>query len=161
MSYFTQLLSQHAHTLRLPRQFEDDVQSHVRMHQSASAETAPFGRQLDFWAFSIATALAQELPPRKTPSSEWGRRFIDTRSVRISDDLCDLLAVVAFHHRASEEEGFNDPASIVEMANRLAGAGCPAVLQQLTNPDLRSTALEKILDFAGFLYGNVATSSEP
>ena len=160
MSHFARLLSQQAHTLRLPQQSEDDVQRHVRMHQSASPERAPFRRQLDFWAFSIATALAQGLEPLEGPSSSWGRKFIDTRQVQMSDGLCDLLAVVAFHYLGSDHEDIDDPAQIIEVGNRFAGAGCPVVLDELTNPDFRSTALKKILDFAASLHSNATAPSE-
>ncbi len=153
MSYFTQLLSQQTHTLRLPAQSEDDIQRHVLMHQSsANAELAPFRRQLDCWAFSIATALANGLEPLDAPSSSWGRKFADTRSVQMSDGLCNLLAVVAFHHLGSEHEDIDNPGQIIEVGNRFAGAGCPVVLSYLTTRDLRLTALSKILDFAQSLY---------
>ena len=161
MSYFARLLSQQAHTLRLPQQSEDDVQRHVRMHQSASPERAPFRRQLDFWAFSIATTLAQGLEPLEGPSSSWGRKFIDTRQVQISDGLCDLLAVVAFHHLGSDHEDIDNPAQIIESGNRFAGAGTPIVLNELTNPDFRSTALQKILEFAASLHDNAVAPSRP
>ena len=152
MSYFTQLLSQQAHTLRLPTRLEDDVQRHVQMHQTASPERAPFRRQLDFWAFSMTTALAQGLDPLDQPSSTWGRRFIDTRSVQMPGGLCDLLAVVAFHHLGSDHEDIDNPGQIIEIGNRFAGAGCPVVLKHLTDPDLRVTALSKVLKFAASLY---------
>lgn len=160
MSYFTRLLSQQAHALRLPQQSEDDVQRHVGMHQSTSPERAPFRRQLDFWAFSIATALAEGLEPLEGPSSSWGRKFADTRSVQMSDGLSDLVAVVAFHHLGSDHNDIDNPAQIIEIGNRFAGAGCSVVLKELTNPDLRSTALQKILDFAASLYVNTTETSE-
>ena len=162
MSHFTQLLSQQTHTLRLPERSEDDVQRHVRQHQqSASPERAPFRRQLDFWAFSIATALAQGLAPLDKPSSAWGRKFADTRSVEMSNELCDLLAVVAFHHLGTEHEDIDSPAQIIEIGNRLAGAGCPVVLKHLTDPDLRLTALSKILEFAASIHASALVTSEP
>lgn len=162
MSYFASRLSTKTHGLYLPRQSEDDVQRHVRMHQSAGPEGAPFRRQLDFWAFSIATALAMGLRPLDQPPSRWGRRFVDTKSVEIADDLCDLLAVVAFHHLGSDHDDIDDPAQIVEIANRYAGAGCPAVLEQLSGRDLRLTPLAKILNFAASLHQAAqATEEQP
>ena len=155
MSHFARLLSEQAHTLRLPKESEDDVQRLVGMHQSASREQAPFRRQLDFWAFSITTALAQGLAPLDKPSSTWGRKFADTRSVQVADGLCDLLAIVAFHHLGSDHNDINSPAQIIETGNRFAGAGCPVVLDAIANPDFRSTPLQKVLDFASSLYDSV------
>ena len=140
------------HNFHLPRNSTEDVQRHVRMHQTAGPERAPFRRQLDFWAFSIATALALDIPPLDQPQSDWGRKFADTKSVEIADDLCDLLAVVAFHHLGADHDDIDDPAQIIEIANRYAGAGCPVVLEQLTSRDLRLTPLAKILNFAASLY---------
>ena len=154
MSYFASRLSTKTHGLYLPRQSEDDVQRHVRMHQSAGPEGAPFRRQLDFWAFSIATALAMGLRPLDQPPSRWGRKFVDTKSVEIADDLCDLLAVVAFHHLGADHDDIDDPAQIVEIANRYAGAGCPVVLDQFSRSGLRLTPLAKILHFAAELHAN-------
>jgi hypothetical protein len=159
MTYFANRLSGKAHSLQLPRKSTDDVQRHVRMHQTAGPEYAPFRRQLDFWAFSIATALALDLPPLDQPSSQWGRKFTDTKSVEMSDDLCDLLAVVAFHHIGKDHDDIDDPAQIIEVANRFAGSGCPVVLEQLSRSDLRLTPLAKILDLASELHTK-STSSD-
>lgn len=159
MSYFAGRLSLKAHSLHLPRNSADDVQRHVRMHQTAGPEHAPFRRQLDFWAFSIAAALALDLPPLDQPSSQWGRKFADTKSVEIPDDLCDLLAVLAFHHLGDDHDDIDDPAQIIEIANRYAGAGCPVVLEQFSRSDLRLTPLAKILDLAAELHTNSTRSS--
>ena len=150
MSYFTVLLSSQAHTLRLPTESRDDVERYVLQHQKggANAERAPFRRQLDFWAFAIATAVAADLQPLAEPSSVWGRKFVDTRTVQMPDDLCDLLAVLALKYLGPEGDGVDDPAEIVEVGNRLAGAGCPELLAKLNNPDLRVTTLDKALEFA-------------
>ena len=60
MNYFTNLLSSQAHSLRLPASSRDDVERYVMQHQkvAVSPERTPFRRQVDFWAFSIAVALA-------------------------------------------------------------------------------------------------------
>ena len=149
MTYFVQHLSQKAYTLRLPRHHTNDVQRYVRQHQtSVSLENAPFRRQLDFWFFSIAIALARELSPLDGPSSQWGKKFVDTRQVDMSEGSCNLLAVIAFHYLGAEHDRINDPAQIIEIGNCLAGAGCPKVLKQLNSRDLRLTPLEKTLHYA-------------
>lgn len=148
-NYFAQLLSQKSHQLRFPRQHAEDVHRYVRQHQTKTTlERAPFRRQLDFWALSVAVALARGLEPREGPSTRWGQKFVDTTEVEMSKDLCDLLAVAAFHHLGAEHEHLADPAQIVEVGNRLAAVGCPLVLKQLGNPDLRLTPLDKALDYA-------------
>jgi len=163
MSHFSVLLSSQAHTLRLPTDMKDDVERFVLQHQTggATAERAPFRRQLDFWAFSIATAIALGLPALEEASSTWGRKFADTRAVQVPEGLCDLLAVLALTQLGVEHPGLDDPGEIVELGNRLAGAGVPIVLERLKNPDLRTTALDKILDFASQLREDALTASDP
>ena len=157
MNYFTSLLSSQAHTLRLPQDSKDDVERYVLQHQKggASLERAPFRRQIDFWAFSIATALANGLAPLAEGSSTWGKKFADTRAVQMPDGVCELLAVVALTELGLEHEGIDDAKQIIELGNRLAGAGCPKVLEQLNDPDLRLTALDKALELATSLRPDV------
>ena len=153
MNYFTTLLSTRAHSLCLPTKFKKDIERYVLQHQkgSVSPERAPFHRQLDFWAFVIASAIARGTPPLEEPSSRWGQKFVDTRSVQMPDGLCEMLAVIALTTLGQDHEGVDDPAQIIELGNRFAGAGCPEVLKQLNNPDLRITALDKALGFAASL----------
>ncbi len=154
MAYFAQLLTQKPHNLRLPNSSTDDIQRLVQMHQATSVERAPFRRQLDFWAFSITTALAEGLDPLDGPSSKWGRKFVDTRDVEMPEALCDILAVAAFHHFGYEHDGIDDPVQIIEVGNCLAGAGCPVVLDQLNSRDLRLNPLDNVLNFAANLYNH-------
>ena len=162
MNYFTTLLSSQAHTLRLPDKSKDDIERHVLQHQkgSVSHERAPFRRQLDFWAFAIATAIANGTPPLGEPSAKWGRKFADTRSVQLPDGLCEMLAVVALTTLGSEHEGIDDPVQIIELGNCLAGAGCPELLKHLSDPDLRITTLDKALEFAKSMRSQVQASTE-
>lgn len=158
MSYFSSVLSSQAHTLRLPKAGKDEVERYVLQHQKAGAtpEGAPFRRQVDFWAFSIATAVALGLPPLEEKSSKWGKKFADTRAVQMPEVVCEMLAVLALTELGAEHPGLDDPAEIVELGNRLAGAGAPEVLKRLHDPDLRLTVLEKALEFAGTLYADSA-----
>ena len=150
MNYFTTILSSQAHTLRLPSQSKDDIERYVLQHQkgNGSPERAPFRRQLDFWAFAIASAIANRTPPLNENSAKWGRKFADTRSVEMPDALCEILAVIALATLGPDHEGINDPSHVIELGNRFAGAGCLKLLEQLSDPALRTTALDKTLAFA-------------
>ena len=154
MAYFRTLLSSKAHTLRFPKEHKDDVDRLVRMHQSSSvsSEMAPFHRQLDLWAFAIATAVSLGLPPLSEKSAKWGRKFADTRSVDMGESLCEILAVLALTTLGPEHDSVDRPAEIVEVGNRLAGAGVPEVLKRLKDPDLRTTTLDKAIEFAAELH---------
>lgn len=151
MNYFKALLTNRTHSLFLPRKCKDDIQRYVRQHQQGAArnpEAAPFGRQLDFWALALASAVARGVPPLESRPNQWGRKFADTRSVEMSDELCELLAVVAVGALGSDDEGIEDPARIIEIANQYAAAGCEELMLRLRDPNLRLTALDKAIKFA-------------
>lgn len=161
MNYFRNLLSSQAHKLYFPKECRADVHRFVRRLEKGgpSPENAPFRRQLDFWAFSIATAIARGLPPLDDPVTKWGASFTDTRSVEMPVGLCEMLAVIAFSILGAEHRGLDDPSLIVNIGNKLAGAGCPVVIKVLTNLDLRTTALDKVLDFANSLRSGVSQNN--
>ena len=151
MNYFKALLTDRAHSLFLPKKRKDDIQRYVRQHQQGAAskpEAAPFGRQLDFWALAFATAVARGVPPLKAQPSQGGYKFVDTRSVEMSDELCELLAVVALGALGPDHEGVEDPARIIRLANQYAAAGCEELLLRLRDPDLRLSTLDKAINFA-------------
>ena len=135
----------------LPKEYEQQVHRYVGTHQSrsiAARERAPFRRQLDFWAFSIACALATGMDPLENTSK--CRKFIDTRAITLGDELSELIAAVAFDKIGHNDPGASDPSEIVEMCNRLAGAGAGIVLKKLEE-SFGSTPLEKALDLASLL----------
>ena len=76
------------------------------------------------------------------------------------DDLCEMLAVIALATLGPEHEGIDDPAQIIELGNRLAGAGCPELLTQLSKPDLRITILDKAVEFAKAMRSKGRTATE-
>lgn len=163
MNYYTSLLTSQAHALRLPDQSKNDIERFVLQHQkggSVTLDTAPFRRQIDFWAFAIASAIAQDLSPLRDPSSKWGRKFADTRAVEMPNGLCELLAIITFVTLGYDHKDIDDPAQIIEIGNRFAGAGCPELLKQLRNPDLRITALDKVLGFAASLRSELYAKRE-
>ena len=120
-----------------------------------SAERRPFPRQVDFWAFSIATALALNLEPRESPAGRWGKNFIYTSQGIMDNDLCALLAVIAVAKLGHDAPEVDEPRRIVDLANRLAGAGWRAVLEELEETDLRTTPLDRALELARSLQGRV------
>ena len=158
-NYFRSLLSAQAHSLLLPKKHKAEVERYVLMHQmtGATPERAPFHRQVDFWAFSIAAALAKGLLPlQENPPSRWGDKFVDTHNVEMSDDLCALLAVVAMAHLGLEHPEVGSPRRIIDLGNRFAAVGCPIVLDQLSENVLKPT-LDRAIDLARDLYQQAQT----
>ena len=150
MSDFGDLFRARGHALVLPRENEDEINRFVGMHsgERQSVERRPFRRQVDFWAFCIATALAMKLKPRKDPAGRWGKNFIYTSQGIMDDDLCSLLAVIAVGRLGHENPEVAEIRRIVDLANRLAAAGCPVVLKKLSDNPLRTTPLDQMLELA-------------
>ncbi len=146
MTFFHHLLTAKAHALRFPRELRDDVARYVRhLHPTRlSPERAPFGRQVDLWAYCVMTAIALDLAPVDDQKAVRGHRYKDTRSVELSPDLCTLLAAAAAAGLGLDDERARDPAEIVKYANRLAAAGCPVVIGQLKALDMKLTPLQKL-----------------
>lgn len=158
MNYFKPLLTSRAHSLFLPKKWKDDVQRYVRQHQQGAGrnpESAPFARQLDFWSLALVVAIAQGLTPLASKPSQGGHKFADTGSVDLSDELCDLLAVVALGVLGANNEAVEDPARIIEVANQYAAVGCEELLRRLADPDLRLSTLDKAVTFASEVVRNV------
>ena len=157
MTDFAHLFLARGHSLMLPRDDEDAISRYVAMHSAEreSAERRPFSRQVDFWALSVATALALNIEPRKGPAGRWGKTFIYTSQGIMDNDLCALLAVIAVAKLGHDDPEVSEPRRIVDLANRLAGAGCPVVLRELSETDLRTTPLDRALELATSLIEGV------
>ncbi len=134
----------------LPRDDEDTISRYIAMHsgEPESVERRPFRRQVDFWAFCIATALALRLQPREGPTARWGKNFIYTSQGIMDNDLCSLLAVIAVAKLGHDDPEVTETRRIVDLANRLAAAGCPVVLKKLSESPLRTTPLDQALQLA-------------
>ena len=153
MGQLASLFSRRAYGLVLPKNEDEEINRYVAMHASErdSVDRRPFRRQVDFWAFGIATALALGLEPREGLPSSWGKRFIDTSQGILNEDLCSLLAVVAVAKMGHDHVEVADIRRVVELANRLAGAGSPYVLTKLSESALRTTPLDRALELAKLL----------
>lgn len=147
--------------LVLPRDEEDEINRYVAMHSGdrESIERRPFPRQVDFWAYCIAAALALELEPREGPPNRWGKNFIYTYQGVMDNHLCSLLAIVAVAKLGHDHPEVIDVRRIVDLANRLAASGCSAVLKKLSEDTLRTTPLDQALEFARTLQGSVRKTS--
>ena len=150
MDNFEKMFLGRSFGLMLPKRDKSQIEKYVAMHSSINvrAENSPFPRQIDFWAFSIAAALVLKLDPLDGPPSRWGTVFIYTSQGVMNNDLCSLLAVVAVAKMGCESPDVADPQRIVELSNRLAGAGCPKVLEKLSVNALRTTPLDRAIELA-------------
>lgn len=158
MSDFANLFQSRSYGLVLPTRDKAQIERYVAMHSggSVSLERVPFRRQVDFWAFSIVTALARDIEPLDDgPATRWGTVFIYTSQGIMDNELCSLLAVVAVAKMGHDDPDVGDPRRIVDLSNRLAGAGCPVVLKELSENALRTTPLDRAIELARSLQEHV------
>ena len=147
-NYLSNLFWRKAYTLYLPKGQKEQAERYVQKHSSRAPnpDERPFRTQLEFWAMCVAVAAARDLDPLSGPPSRWGTKFIDTRSINIGEDLSGFLCVLAAEKYGFETGDALDPRRILELANRLAGAGCPILLQHLTDVSLSLAPLSKVLN---------------
>ena len=157
VSDFADIFKSRSHGLVLPQDDDEAINRYVAMHsgERESVERRPFRRQVDFWAFSIATALALKMEPREGPTGRWGKKFIETSQGILDNELCSLLAIIAVAKLDHDDPEVDEPRRIIDLANRLAGAGCPVVLKELAESDLRTTPLDRALELARSLQERV------
>ena len=75
----------------------------------------------------------------------------------MDNDLCSLLAVIAVAKFGRDDPEVTETKRIVDLANRLAAAGCPVVLKELSESPLRTTPLDQALELARSLQERVRT----
>ena len=160
VSDFADIFKSRSHGLVLPQDDDDAINRYVTMHsgERENVERRPFRRQVDFWAFSIATALALKLEPREGPVGRWGKNFIYTYQGIMDNDLCALLSVIAVAKLGRDDPEVDEPRRIIDLSNRLAGAGCSVVLKELSEDALRTTPLDRALEFASSLQDRVRSN---
>ena len=136
--------------LVLPSADNEKIETYVakQSRTRGDVESVPFPRKVDFWAFSICAALAMNLPPKDGVISRWGTRFIYAYQGILDENLSALLAVIAAARMGHDHPDVDNPAKIIELANRLAGSGCPVVLQKLSEDTLRTTPLDRVISLA-------------
>ena len=162
MSYFTQLLTAQAHSLRLPTGIKERAERFVRQGSSgATPERLPFRRMLDFWAVAIGYAIATEQAIAPFSEAKSGKKFIDTRAVDLPDALCDFLAVIAFTELCPDHEDLDSPGAVIDVGNMYAAAGVDPLLRELENPAIKLSTLERLLDFVAQAIPRASGSREP
>ena len=161
MNDFASHFSARSFALVLPTNDKAQFERYVAKQStssSTSVERFPFRRQVDFWAFSIATAVATNLNPLEGPVSKWGTTFIYTSQGILNEDLCSLLAVIAVARMGHDNPDAMDPSRIIDLANRLAGAGCPIVLKKLSEDTLRTTPIDRVIELSRSLADGVRSA---
>jgi hypothetical protein len=155
------------HSIKLP---DDIKEKALRWVQSQAATThrkptdAPFKRLIDFWFASIAWAVHTDLQPVGASS---GGKFVSigpkSQDVNFEDWKCDLLAVLAVRDFGHEDSRTQNASEIVDLANRYAEAGAPALVTKLESvQELAIPMLYRVTDlFMDQVQATLANSSTP
>ena len=143
--HFTNIIATHAHPIYLPKDDREDILKLVSQHQSTktSTENTPFRRQIDYWMLCLLTAIADGTAPLEDSPKTWGYKAVDTKEVQLTSQHYDLIGVAAYDTLGPTHDGIDDPATMIDVANRLVGAASPALIRALTSDDLRLSPLEK------------------
>lgn len=149
MSYFGNLINFKSHSLLLPSQYYKQIVNLVR-HASKTSDTLnyPFARQIDFWSMAVSVALSKDLAPLPESELKDLRKFTETRSVPLPDEICELLAMATYNKFGADSEEARDPRQIIKLGNRLAAVGTQVIIGAINDPDLTKSAQEKVFDLA-------------
>ena len=146
-------------SLTFPREFENEINRIVQMHsgERGSIERRPFRRQVDFWMFCIAVALSDQLAPRDGKYQK--KMFIQTSQDIISEEFCAFLAIIAVAKFSHDSPEAGEVKHIIELANRLAAAGCPLVIQKFKE-NIFTSQLDQAVELARTLRNNMLEMQE-
>lgn len=115
--------------LRFPEQYREEVEKYTRTGSAAgtSPSRAPFPRMVDLWWLAVCVAARRG---KREPVREKMHKFMEG-SILASDpwrieQLC--LMVIGF---TGSTEILRTPPDVVQLANELAAAGLPTVLEWL------------------------------
>lgn len=124
------------HRLVLPDEVKDRAAPWIQVQTTTSyrnADQAPFRRMIDFWFTAIAWAVRHGIPPAERAS---GRLFVNLgpnlNDIRNFEEWrADLLAVLAARDFGPDSPDVRDTRKVIDLANRYAEAGAPALLDAL------------------------------
>jgi hypothetical protein len=130
----TTFLTTNQYKLVLPQGIKDQATLYVQKQAGESAravEGAPFRRMVDFWIMAIVYAVSKRLQP----SHHDGEAFVSigptSKDVKLDSAIKELLVLVAVWHLRPTRDSVPSAGVVVDICNRLAGAGAPALLAEL------------------------------
>lgn len=139
------------HSVKLPDDVKEQALRWVQTQAATSHRRpvdAPFRRLIDFWFAAIAWAVHNRLLPAATTS---GSKFVSigpkSQDVNLEEWKCDLLTVLAVREFGHDDPRTQSAAHIVDLANRYAEAGAPALVAKLDSvQELAIPMLYKVTD---------------
>ena len=122
-----------ASRLEYPTEQREHYLHHVQRSSSLPVDESPFPRMIDFWWASLSLAVRNGLEPIDLSNAKT-TRFVEG-SVFDSDPWrIQFLRLIALHVK-SQPEIVGNPSEIISMANGLAAAGVPGIVEMLADGD--------------------------
>lgn len=117
----------------VPIEFHDDISRYSQREGRAIIDQSPFPRMVDMWFLAVCTAARLGLEPADT--SKYETRKIIEGSIFGSDPWrVHTLMLVAIAHTGGVDI-VSEPRRMMAIANGLAVAGLPKVLEMLKDGD--------------------------
>ena len=122
-----------ASRLEYPTEQMEHYQRYVRRSSSGPVDESPFPRMIDFWWAGLSLAVKDGLEPVELSNSKT-TRFIEGSIFDSDPWRIQFLRLIALQVKG-EPEILSHPSDIISMANGLAAAGVPGIVEMLTDGD--------------------------
>ena len=122
-----------ASRLEYPTEQIEYYQRYVRRSSSGPVDESPFPRMIDLWWAGLSLAVRNGLDPTDLSKAKT-TRFVEGSILDSDPWRIQFLRLIALHFK-SEPEILSNPSEIISMANGLAAAGVPGIVEMLTDGD--------------------------
>jgi len=126
----------------IPKDHHPDFERYCQKSGRGSEKESPFPRMIDFWFLALCIAVHEGLDPRDIANVET-TKIIEGTIFSSDPWRVDALQLLAIGQTQSAEVVAN-PRDVMKLANGLAAAGIPRVLELLQENNLEP--LDNLLD---------------
>ena len=119
--------------IRVPVEFHESFKRYSRREANSVIDQSPFSRMIDFWFLSICVASQLGLEPVDVPKSDTVK-IIDGAIFTNDPWRIDMLMLLAIS-RHKDARIVSEPRQMISLANGLAVAGIPSVIDMLKKGD--------------------------
>ena len=120
--------------INVPVRFHENFDRYCRRSKNAVIDQSPFPRMVDLWFFSVCVAVRLGLNPADTSDLEM-KKIIDGSIFGNDPWRIHLLMVIAIGE-TSDVQIVSEPRKMISLANGLAIAGLPRVIDMLSDGGL-------------------------
>ena len=117
--------------IRVPDRFHPELRRYCQGSiAGASIDMSPFPRMIDFWFLSICVAVRLELEPANIGKEKDTTKITDG-TIFMSDPWRIHTLMLIAVGKTNDEQIVSDPWKMIALANGLAAAGLPMVIEML------------------------------